>query len=230
MTNYDEILYRVGGFLNVKFTTPDEWDNAEMFAMACEDMENIGMTMERHDRWAEPFGADASKERNEILGELELADMRFEDAVYDCYNDEGDNEHGEHVDWIRDAAVECNEIKAKLDRFAVFEVHDMGDVFTVTIDVDKYNEATGTNKTIYNIEYAVRDMTELYAAIANGTFYLADIWEDGEVREDDVNYAFPVAEWEPTQNIIAFCREHGYPVGNHHDVVLVDPDEVGDAA
>ena len=152
----------------------------------------------------------------------------YKRQVWECYHDEGDNEVDEHVDWIRDAAVECNEVQAKLDRFAVFEVRDMGDVFTVTIDVDKYNETTGNNATMHNVEYAVRDLAELYAAIANGSFYLADIWEDGEDREDDVSYAFPVEGWVPAQNVIAFCREHGFNVGNHHDVVVVDPDEVGD--
>ena len=228
MTNYDETLYRVGGFLNVKLTTPDEWESADMFALACDDMETIGMTMERHDRWAEPFGSDALDEYHNLLNEMEHANMAFEDAVYDCYNDEGDNEVDEHVDWIRDAAVECNEVKAKLDRFAVFEVRDMGDVFTVTIDVDKYNETTGANVAVGNMEDTVHDMAELYAAIANGSFYMADIWEDGEDREDDVSHAFPVEGWVPAQNVIAFCREHGFNVGNHHDVVRVDPDEMGD--
>ena len=230
MTNYDETHYRVGDFLNVKFETPDEWESVDAFAMACEDMENIGMTMERHGMHGEPFGANSLDEYHGLLDEMETANLAFEDAVYECYNDEGEDEAEHYVGLIRDAAVECNEVKTKLDRFAVFEVRNMGDVFTVVIDVDKYNETTGNNSTMYNVEYAVRDMAEMYAAIANGTFYLVDIWEDGEERENDVEYRFPVAEWEPKQNVVKFCQTHGYAVGDRHEVVEVDPDEMGDAA
>lgn len=230
MTNYDETLYRVGDFLNVKFETPSDWENMQEFENVCVDMENIGMTMMRHDRLAEPFGSDAGDKLRQLMDEMETANLAFEDAVWDCYNNEGDNEAEDHVDWIRDAAVECNEIKAKLDRFATFEVWEMGDKFTVIVDVDKYNETTGANVAVGDMETAVGELANLYAAIANGTFCLVDIWEDGEEREADVEYRFPVAEWEPAQTVIKFCQTHGYAVGDRHKVVEVDPNEVGDAA
>ena len=233
MTDYNETHYRVGDFLNVKFETPTELESSEAFAMACEDMKNIGMTMERHDRWAMPFGSDAGDEYNDLLNDLEQANMNFEDTVWTCYHDNADDSTASaenYTDWIRDAAVECNEIKAKLDRFATFEVQEMGDKFTVVIDVDKYNETTGANVAVGDMETTVGDLANLYAAIANGTFCLVDIWEDGEEREGDVEYRFPVAEWEPAQCVVKFCQTHGYAVGDRHKVVEVDPDEMGDVA
>lgn len=194
-------LYRVGDYLNVEFTYPDEWQNQVQWDMAQEDLSNLGIGMKSIERGTVPFGCVESIE--------DLDGLKDEVWLLEEERDWTDDKEE-----VIELTERIAELEARKGEFLEFWINNH--TYRVVVDVEQYRRYTGQ---LNVTEERLKDLVELYAAIAECEYYMVRLWEDDD---EDLDEWFPVADWVSPQRVREFAVELGYTVGHHHKVELIE--------
>ena len=151
-------LYRVGDYLNVEFTDPDEWQNHVQWDMAQEDLSSWGIGMKSIERNTIPFGCVESLEELDALNN----EVWVLEEERDCTDDKEE---------VIELTEQISELEVRKGEYLEFWIKNH--TYRVVVDLEQYRQFTGQ---LNVTEERLQGLVELYAAIAEGEYYMVRLW------------------------------------------------------